>query len=334
MVNAAAENLQEFWSVFLIEEDDVSGAVATNGNKVARQGFDFPGAHLVIIDLLDGSTRHYGQDEYVAGIDWIDMDGDWVATSHNWRPDNTINAINLVTDEHVEVYPYPGFYVENYYPAIEGESIVWMNFRPCCGTDLLHFDLDTRTTISITNDGTLNTEYWPDVSGDWVVWNNGSSQNGDIYAYNMATTELVTVTQDADPQWYPKIDGNLLTWTDSRRGPQYRDIYAFDMETRQEFPLVVGDHPAYAQDVDGNILTWYESVGGATYRIYGRNLDTNVTSLIYETTPISIPYGPTFLSGNIVLWVFAEEGNTADPRLYGARRLMYQSYLPIAAKAN
>jgi hypothetical protein len=106
------------------------------------------------------------------------------------------------------------------------------------------------------------------------------------------------------------------------------------METRQEFPLVVGDHPAYAQDVDGNILTWYESVGGATYRIYGRNLDTNVTSLIYETTPISIPYGPTFLSGNIVLWVFAEEGNTADPRLYGARRLMYQSYLPIAAKAN
>jgi beta propeller repeat protein len=324
----------EFWSVFLIEEDDVNGAVAIYGNKVARRGFDFPGAHLVIIDLLDGSIRHYGQNEYVAGIDWIDMDGDWVVTSHGTLPQKTINAINLVTDEHVEVYPYPGFYVENYYPAIEGDSIVWMNYRPCCGTDLLHFDLSSRTTISITNDGWQNTEYWPDVSGDWVVWNNGSSQNGDIHAYNMATTEHVTVTQDSFAQWYPKIDGNLLTWTDSRRGPQYRDIYGFDMETRQEFPLVVSSQPAYAQDIDGNILTWYESINGPASRIYGRNLDTGETSLIYETIPPSMPYGPTFLSGNIVLWVFAEEGNYTEPRLYGARRLTYQSYLPVAAKAN
>jgi beta propeller repeat protein len=334
--SAATDAMQEFWSVFLIEEDDVNGAVAIYGNKVARRGFDFPGAHLVIIDLLDGSIRHYGQNEYVAGIDWIDMDRDWVVTSNNAPPQNpnTIHAINLVTDEHVEVDPYEGVFVDNQYPAIEGDNIVWMNYRPCCGWDLLHFDLSSQTTISITNDGWQNQEHWPDVSGDWVVWNNGSSQNGNIHAYNMATTEHVTVTQDSFAQWYPKIDGNLLTWTDSRRGPQYRDIYGFDMETRQEFPLVVSSQPAYAQDIDGNILTWYESINGPASRIYGRNLDTGETSLIYETIPPSMPYGPTFLSGNIVLWVFAEEGNYTEPRLYGARRLTYQSYLPVAAKAN
>jgi beta propeller repeat protein len=250
---AVTNILQEYWSVFLIEEEEVSGAVAIYGNKVARQGSDFPVLHLVIIDLLDGSTRHYGQDEYVGGIDWIDMDGDWVVTSHDLIPQNTVNAINLVTDEHVEVFPYPGHYTQNLYPAIDGENIVWMHYRSCCGWDLLHFDLDSRTTISITNDGTLNTEYWPDVSGDWVVWNNGSSQNGDIYAYNMATTELVTVTQDADPQWYPKIDGNLLTWTDGPSGG--RDIYGFDLETRQEFPLVTGSNSQYGQAIDGNLLT-------------------------------------------------------------------------------
>jgi beta propeller repeat protein len=329
---AVTNILQEYWSVFLIEEEEVSGAVAIYGNKVARQGSDFPVLHLVIIDLLDGSTRHYGQDEYVGGIDWIDMDGDWVVTSHDLIPQNTVNAINLVTDEHVEVFPYPGHYTQNLYPAIDGENIVWMHYRSCCGWDLLHFDLDSRTTISITNDGTLNTEYWPDVSGDWVVWNNGSSQNGDIYAYNMATTELVTVTQDADPQWYPKIDGNLLTWTDGPSGG--RDIYGFDLETRQEFPLVTGSNSQYGQAIDGNLLTWLEYVGGFTYRIYSRDLDTGETSFIYESIPWTEPYGPTFLSGNVVIWVFAENGDFTEPRLYGARRLTYQTYLPITAKAD
>jgi hypothetical protein len=47
-----------------------------------------------------------------------------------------------------------------------------------------------------------------------------------------------------------------------------------------------------------------------------------------------MPYGPTFLSGNIVMWVFVENGDFANPRLYGARRLTYQSYLPVAAKAD
>jgi beta propeller repeat protein len=332
-VTYAAEVLQEFWSVFLIEEDDVSGAVAISGNKVARKGSEFPGSHLVIIDLLDGSERHYGIDEYVAGIEWIDMDGDWVVTNNHAPPQDphSVHAINLVTDEHVVVYPYPGFYVENYYPAIDGNNIVWMHYRPCCGTDLLHFDLDTRTTISITNDGTLNTEYWPDVSGDWVVWNNGSSQNGDIYAYNMATTELVTVTQDSDPQWYPKIDGNLLTWTDGRNGAL--DIFSFDLETRQEFPLVEGTNYQYGQDLDGNLLTWLENIdGGLTYGIYSRNLDSGETSFIYQSPPQTLPQGPTFLSGNVVIWVFDE--NFSGPRLYGARRLTYQTYLPIAAKAE
>ena len=333
---AVLEAMQEFWSVFLITDEEVSGTVAIYGNKVAKQGFEFPVEHLVIIDLLDGSVRHYSdREEYPSSVEWIDMDGDWVVTRNDDAPENpdTIHAINLVTDEHVVVAPFPGYFVNNEKPAIDGDSIVWMQYRQCCAWDLVHFDLQTRTTMSITTDGPLNTEHWPDVSGDWVVWNNGSLQSGDIRAYNMATTEHVTVTQDSFAQWYPKIDGNLLTWTDDRNGN--RDIYGFDLETRQEFILVNTPQSDYAQDIDGNILTWYSGVPNAiAYRIYGRNLDTGETTLIYETIPPSIPYGPTFLSGNIVLWVFAEEGNYTEPRLYGARRLTYQSYLPAIAKTN
>jgi hypothetical protein len=57
--SAATEAMHEYWSVFLIEEDDVNGAVAIYGNKVARRSFYTPFGHLVIIDLLDGSERLY-----------------------------------------------------------------------------------------------------------------------------------------------------------------------------------------------------------------------------------------------------------------------------------
>jgi beta propeller repeat protein len=333
-VFAAKESMQGFWSVFLIEEDDASGAVAIYGNKVARNSEYSPNGHLVIIDLIDGSTRHYGVDEYVWGVDWIDIDGDWVVTRNNAPPTNpdTIHAINLVTDEQVVVAPFPGYYVANQYPAIDGDNIVWMQFRQCCGWDLLHFDLTTRTTISITTDGDLNNEYWPHISGDWVVWNNGTLQNGDIHAYNLSTAEHVTVTQDSVPQWYPTIDGNLVVWTDRRNGNE--DIYGFDLETRQEMPLVVGPNNQYGQALDGNLLTWLEYVGDAPYHVYSRDLDTGVTSFIYESIPWAWPYGPTFLSGDIVLWVFAEESHYTEPRLYGARRLSYQSYLPVVGRAD
>jgi beta propeller repeat protein len=206
-----------------------------------------------------------------------------------------------------------------------------MHYRDCCGWDLRHFDLDSRTTMTVTTDGALNTEYWPDVSGDWVVWNNGSSQNGDIHAYNLVTTEHVTVTQDSAAQWYPKIDGDLLTWTDGRNGDL--DIYGFDMQTRQEFPLVEGSNYQYGQDIDGNLLTWLENLdGGLTYGVYSLNLDTDETAFIYGSPPQTLPYGPTFLSGNVVLWVFNE--NFSDTILYGARRMIYQSYLPAVARAN
>jgi hypothetical protein len=77
-----------------------------------------------------------------------------------------------------------------------------------------------------------------------------------------------------------------------------------------------------------------EYVGGFTYRIYSRDLDTGETSFMYESIPWTEPYGPTFLSGNVVIWVFAENGDFTEPRLYGARRLTYQTYLPITAKAD
>jgi hypothetical protein len=80
-------------------------------------------------------------------------------------------------------------------------------------------------------------------------------------------------------------------------------------------------------------LTWLENLDfGLTYGVFSRNLDTEETSFIYQSPPSTAPYGPTFLSGNIVLWVFSED--YSDPRLYGARRLTYQSYLPAVARAN
>ena len=53
---------------------------------------------------------------------------------------------------------------------------------------------------------------YPDISGNYVVWLDYASGNGDLYLYNIADSTITLLTKDDDGSYFPRISGNTVIW--------------------------------------------------------------------------------------------------------------------------
>jgi len=86
--------------------------------------------------------------------------------------------------------------------------------------------------------------------------------------YTIEEFPICTMPSD---QLYPKIDGHIVVWEDTRNGNH--DIYAWDLSTKTE--IAVCTHPAAQErpQIGGNIIAWEDSRNG-NRDIYAYNLST------------------------------------------------------------
>jgi beta propeller repeat protein len=281
-------------------------------------GFSY---RVKVYDLVTGQLWDLIDDLPPCTYHLIDMYGDWVITEQVCLFETeTIHAFNLQTNEYIKLTPYE-VGKRNQWPSIDGDYVLW-TVTDCCGTDIRMFDLDARTTISVTNDG--GSKFFPDKSGDWVVWS-GSGTN-DIYAYNLATTEKITITNDSPLQWYPRISGNIVVWTDQRN--DYGDVYGYDLATRQEFTVAGGVGTQNNQAIDGSLVSWTD-YRDETFYISALDMATGEYFEIHGHPPDTTIFEPSMVYGDRVVWRYDLNQETY---LYTAKRLRFQSYLPVVTR--
>ena len=112
-----------------------------------------------------------------------------------------------------------------------GDRVVWIDSRDggLLSTGVYLYDFLTHEEIPIVT----QSSYAPDISGDRVIWQQGSPGSGwDIYSYDLSTDEIMPISSAPDNQMEPAIDGNVAVWTDSRDGQ--KDIYLYDFEMGEE----------------------------------------------------------------------------------------------------
>lgn len=191
-------------------------------------------------------------------------------------------------------------------PAVDGDVVVWVDGDSVKGVDLStdkHFDL---------GDGVA--QYQPEVSGDWVVWDEGLHQ---IRAYNVTTDVTRTLSSSTTGlRQSPRIAGDLVVWMDDRDELGY-DIYGCRLSTGTDFPICTDYGWQMNPDTDGTYVVWVRD--SPPSRIFARNLDTGDPQFQVEPDVGSAAQDGAHISDGLVTW--ASDAWGSHPFGLYARRL-------------
>ena len=99
-----------------------------------------------------------------------------------------------------------------------------------------------------------------DVSGTRIVYSDRRSGDADVYVYDVTTGVETRLTTDPASQVFPRIDGDIVVWEDTRRmegSTAYRDIYVHDRVDGTTFRASVS-----SDEVGGNDWSDNPSISG------------------------------------------------------------------------
>jgi beta propeller repeat protein len=120
------------------------------------------------------------------------------------------------------------------------------------------YDLATATETPICTNSAA--QYYPDIWGDRIVWQDERAGNWDIYMYELATGTESVVCGATGNQTLPAIDGDRVVWQDDRNGSS--DIYmnslaicSFDDVLRYVHPFWQQIEALYAHAVTSGTST-------------------------------------------------------------------------------
>ncbi len=145
-----------------------------------------------------------------------------------------------------------------YFPAIDGDRIVWADERNG-DRDIYLYDLKTNQERPIATGPAIQDT--PAISGDKVVW----LESHNIFLYDLATGTQRQITSRPNAKWNPHIWGNRIVWyEDSRDGDpkvyngENYDIYLYDLSTSTERRITANPWAEVGPAIWQNRIVWQD----------------------------------------------------------------------------
>ncbi len=163
----------------------------------------------------------------------------------------------------------------------------------------------TRFTIAEPKGGAEFTRGNPRVSGDYVVWVEGSEANWDIYGHNLETGQSFPVVTHPSRQEHPAISENIVVWADRRHitaqhdGSHY-DVYGYDLAAKREFRITTETAAIGQPTISGNTVVWWR-FANAAYQIISYDIATKQQRVLVDLG-LNAPVGAVDIDGGLVVW--------------------------------
>lgn len=293
-----------------VDGDMVVWSTGEESPVAAVQGYD-----LTNNQHFDISAKEYRESLPKVSGEWVV----WLADQNPsiYVPENFVLAKNLRSgEERTLCSPSDDLYSLD----IEGEYVVWAD------GDIWLYHIPTESITQVTSSG-YNDE--PSVGWPWVVWRH-QDVGAHIQAYNISTTEVLTVTFGLDEN-APDVWNGIVVWGESTPLPiGGRNIFGLDLNTSERFTITHNSELNNRPRLSDNMVVWstYGSANGDN--VYAYKLATGETISI--TTPATVDQAPS-VSGSVVVWQ-RYNNEPDDWNVYGARVYSHSIFLPIVLRGQ
>ncbi|MCL4871720.1 MAG: hypothetical protein KJ063_22405 [Anaerolineae bacterium] len=261
------------------------------------------------------------------------LHGEWLVGvfSCNYPHSYEIYALNLSSREVISILPPPGLPPDQLFaaePTIYGEIIVWQQETwNISHSNLFLFNLQTRTTTTVTEPDSPFVDVHPELYQDWLAWYRRHPGTGErfIRLYNLSSSEPITIPITAGSQTWVSLDDQYVVWDDWRNGDA--DIYGFDLNSRQEIPIITGPGHQSRAVIRGGVIIYQQS--GSTASLWVYHLHTQQDFHLFSPTTGGIKR-PLALDNGVAVWINSDTGSNTT--VYGARQLPERFYLPLLGR--
>ncbi len=230
----------------------------TDGRHVVWQGRGENGNWDVYLADLDNplviqritATDSLHETAPVIDWPWVVFQRRPVDGSAPWQ----LQAVNLATAETFPVYPGAGDQVG---PALQAGRVVWQDFRDPGFGEIYFQDLESGTTLRLTED-TFG-QYHPRIDGPWVVWQDNRHGQVEIYGYHLLRGASERLTLGPGNKARPFLAGGWLLFEEDTLGLESANFQLLDLATRRALPLTRSGEPKDSGCIAGNRLVWRQA---------------------------------------------------------------------------
>ncbi|MDD1663997.1 MAG: PKD domain-containing protein [Methanomicrobiales archaeon] len=227
--------------------------ITVNTPDTDQQNPDISGERIVWEDWSDGLIRLYdlagGTDVKVAPSDMWQTSPAISGSLVAWEEVSSVGTMNI-TYRDLLTGTTGVLTTDGISPAVSGQRIVWVDSPLYESLSL--YDGNDGTTGTLVSNGDPTNEY-PALSGDGVVWANGSQRT--ISYKNLTTGEEILIASDPlTMRINPVISGGLIVWQDRRNGNW--DLYLYNLSSGLETRLTAGPGDHTNPAIDGTRIAW------------------------------------------------------------------------------
>ncbi len=196
------------------------------------------------------------------------MDWPWVV--YQYQPVGNTNAPwllrarNLATGESLEVSPSTQDELD---PAVQAGRVVWQDFRDVGFGEIYLKDLETGEERRLTTNSFG--QYHPALFDRWVAWQDNRNGEVDIYGFDLTRDVEVRLTDSAENEARPFVDGPWLVCEEDSLGVGSSNLRLIHLPSLRVVPLTRSGSLKTRPSLAAERAVWQETEGNLTRVVAG-----------------------------------------------------------------
>ncbi len=243
------------------------------------------------------------------------------------RRTGIFDVVTYDTDEGQEqrlalAVPLPAPGTERSQPALDGQTLVWVNTPPPDATQggastpttpatqtqtIGAYDLARHKVLPLPNIG-AGRKRRPSVSGSTIVYGDKRGGDWDIYGYDMATSAEFPIAVGGGSHGYASVSGGTVVYEVYRDGSW--DIMGYTLADKKTFPIAAGPGDQNYPQLSGNLIVYMDqgmAGGNPALKLYDN--ETKQTKTLAKDHLVARPA----IGGDYVVW---EDWRNGAPNIF------------------